>query len=80
MMAARVAGVPRPRSDIASRSASSSMSLPAPSIAESRVDSVKRAGGLVSSCRTSIDSTVAVSPAFTAVSSSLPDATPARLP
>ena len=30
------------------------MSLPAPSMAESRVDSVKRAGGLVSSSRTSI--------------------------
>ncbi|CFO33678.1 Uncharacterised protein [Bordetella pertussis] len=40
MMAARVAGVPRPRSDMASRSSSSSTSLPAPSIADSSVASL----------------------------------------
>ncbi len=40
MMAARVAGVPRPFSCIASRSSSSSISLPAPSIADSKVASV----------------------------------------
>jgi hypothetical protein len=40
MIAARVAGVPRPFSAIASRSSSSSISLPAPSIALSSVASV----------------------------------------
>ncbi len=35
MIAARVAGVPMPESFIASRSSSSSISLPAPSIAAS---------------------------------------------
>ncbi len=40
MMAARVAGVPRPFSAMASRSSSSSISLPAPSIALSSVASV----------------------------------------
>ncbi len=40
MTAARVAGVPRPFASIASRSSSSSTSLPAPSIAESSVASV----------------------------------------
>ena len=39
MIAARVAGVPRPFSCIASRSSSSSISLPAPSIAPSSVAS-----------------------------------------
>ena len=47
MTAARVAGVPRPFAPIASRSSSSSTSLPAPSIAESSVASLKRAGGRV---------------------------------
>ena len=42
-----MAGVPRPFSCIASRSSSSSTSLPAPSIALSSVASVNRAGGLV---------------------------------
>ena len=42
-----MAGVPRPFSLIASRSSSSSTSLPAPSMALSSVASVKRAGGLV---------------------------------
>ena len=40
MIAARVAGVPRPFSCIAARSSSSSISLPAPSIADSSVASV----------------------------------------
>ena len=40
IVAARVAGVPRPRSDIASRNSSSSISLPAPSMAARSVDSV----------------------------------------
>jgi len=40
IVSARVAGVPRPRSFIASRSSSSSMSLPAVSIAESSVASL----------------------------------------
>ena len=40
MIAARVAGVPRPFSLIASRNSSSSTSLPAPSMAESSVASV----------------------------------------
>ena len=40
IVSARVAGVPRPRSFIASASSSSSTSLPAPSIAESSVASV----------------------------------------
>ena len=49
IMVARVAGVPNPLSFIASASSSSSTSLPALSIAESRVASVYRAGGLVCS-------------------------------
>src|ERR671919_656497 len=48
MMAARVAGVPMPESFIASRSSSSSTSLPAVSIAPSSDASVYRRGGLVS--------------------------------
>ena len=56
---ARVAGVPKPRSLIASRNSSSSTSLPAPSIAESNVASLKRAGGLVSFSLISIASTFA---------------------
>ena len=47
MVAARVAGVPRPESLIAARSASSSMSRPADSIAPSSVASVWRGGGRV---------------------------------
>ena len=47
MIAARVAGVPRPLACIASRNSSSSINLPAPSIAVSNVASVNRAGGLV---------------------------------
>ena len=47
MICARVAGVPSPFSLIASRSSSSSTSLPAPSIAPSSVASEKRGGGLV---------------------------------
>ena len=54
MIAARVAGVPSPFWIIASRNSSSSTSLPAPSIEESRVASLKRAGGFVSFCFTSI--------------------------
>ena len=46
-MEARVAGVPMPQSFIACRSASSSISLPAVSIAESRVASVCSGLGLV---------------------------------
>ena len=80
IVAARVAGVPSPRSDIASRRSSSSMSLPAPSMAESRVASLKRAGGLVSSCLTSMSETCAVSPSETEQSSSLPAATPGSRP
>jgi hypothetical protein len=59
MMAARVAGVPSPFALIASRNSSSSTSLPAPSMAESSVASLKRAGGFVSFCLTSISSTFA---------------------
>jgi hypothetical protein len=40
MIDARVAGVPSPFSRIASRSSSSSIALPAPSIAESSVPSL----------------------------------------
>ena len=47
MIVARVAGVPRPFSLIASRNSSSSINLPAPSIAPSNVASEYRAGGLV---------------------------------
>ncbi len=47
MIAARVAGVPSPLSFIAARSSSSSTNLPAFSIAESKVASVWRVGGLV---------------------------------
>ena len=46
-MAARVAGVPSPLPAMASRSSSESTSLPAPSIADNKVASLKRAGGLV---------------------------------
>src|SRR6267378_2580474 len=53
MICARVAGVPRPFSLMASRSSSSSTSFPAPSIADRSVASVKRAGGLVRMARTS---------------------------
>ena len=53
MMAARVAGVPRPFSRIASRSSSSSIDLPALSIAESSVPSLNRGGGRVTSGVTS---------------------------
>ena len=48
MIDARVAGVPMPESFIASRSSTSSMSLPAVSIAPSSDASVKRRGGCVS--------------------------------
>ena len=48
MIDARVAGVPMPESFIASRSSTSSMSLPAVSIAPSSEASVKRRGGCVS--------------------------------
>ena len=56
-MAARVAGVPSPRSFIASESCLLSRVLPADSIAVSRVASVNRGGGLVrfltvSACKT----------------------------
>ena len=47
MMLARVAGVPRPASFMASAASSSSTSLPAVSMAFSRLPSLKRAGGLV---------------------------------
>ncbi len=47
MICARVAGVPRPHSRIASDSSLSSRALPAVSIAVSRVASVKRGGGRV---------------------------------
>ena len=47
IVAARVAGVPKPRAPIASRKASSSISFPAPSIALNNVASVYRAGGFV---------------------------------
>ena len=62
MMDARVAGVPRPRSLIASRSSSSSTSLPAPSIAESKVASVYRGGGLVTLAFTSMPRVATRSP------------------
>ncbi|KAG1385535.1 hypothetical protein G6F59_017345 [Rhizopus arrhizus] len=65
MMAARVAGVPRPRSDMASRSSSSSTSLPAPSMADSKVPSLKRAGGLVDRPTASTSSVRTVSPSAT---------------
>ena len=66
-MAARVAGVPRPFSLIASRNSSSSTSLPAPSIALSKVASVNRGGGLVWLCLTSISLVFTNSPERTAL-------------
>ena len=62
MICARVAGVPRPFSRIASRSSSSSICLPAPSIAESSVASLKRGGGRVTSFTTSTFSVATFSP------------------
>ena len=53
IMAARVAGVPRPASFIASRSSSSSIVFPAVSMAPSRVASVKRGGAFVCLVRVS---------------------------
>ena len=80
IIAARVAGVPNPRSLIASRSSSSSTRLPAVSIAESSVLSLKRAGGLVSLARNSTFLASADSPSATKTSSSLSAATPAVRP
>ena len=71
MICARVAGVPRPFSRIASRNSSSSISLPAPSIAESSVASVNRGGGRVTSALTSTFSVVTFSLGFTGVSVAL---------
>ena len=68
MICARVAGVPSPFSRIASRSSSSSISLPAPSIAERSVASLKRGGGRVVSATTSIFSVATFSFAFTGAS------------
>ena len=61
IIAARVAGVPRPFPCMASLS-SSSTNLPAPSIAESRVASEYRAGGFVASSSTSTLSARTFSP------------------
>ena len=66
MTAARVAGVPRPFALIASRSSSSSTSLPAPSMAESSVASEKRAGGLVWLALTSTSVVLTFSPSVIA--------------
>src|SRR5947208_3435162 len=68
MICARVAGVPSPRSAMASRSSSSSTSLPAPSIAPSNVASEKRGAALVCACFTSISFVRTRSPACTATS------------
>ena len=68
MICARVAGVPRPFSRIASRSSSSSIVLPAPSMAESNVASLKRAGGLVWFATASIFSVATFSLALTGAS------------
>ena len=68
MICARVAGVPRPFSRIASRNSSSSISLPAPSIADSSVASVKRGGGRVRLATTSIFSVVTFSSGLTGAS------------
>ena len=67
IMFARVAGVPKPDSRIASRNSSSSTSLPAPSIALSSVASVKRAGGRVSLASASTSVVLTSSPSATAV-------------
>ena len=68
MIWARVAGVPSPFSRIASRSSSSSIVLPAPSIAESSVASLNRAGGLVWLATTRISSVATFSLARTLAS------------
>ena len=57
MMAARVAGVPRPVSFMASDSSFSSSVLPAVSMAVSSVPSVKRLGGRVFFFKASTSST-----------------------
>ena len=71
---ARVAGVPRPFSLIASRSSSSSTSLPADSMAPSSVASVNRAGGLVWFCLTSISVVWTCSPGCTGASTGVSSA------
>ena len=65
MIAARVAGVPMPESFIASRSSSSSTSLPAVSIAASSDASEYRRGGLVSFSSDSTAKVVTSSPCET---------------
>ncbi len=74
MVAARVAGVPRPFPAIASRKSSSSISLPAPSIALSSVASVNRAGGRVSRLFTSISAVFTFSWSSTGTSAAWPSA------
>ena len=64
MMAARVAGVPIPLPFIRRTSSSSSRSLPAVSMAASRLASVCGAGGLVWSSLTFVPFTSRVSPSF----------------
>ena len=68
MIWARVAGVPSPFSRIASRSSSSSIALPAPSIAESSVPSLYRGGGRVACFWTSTLTVATFSPGFTGTS------------
>mgnify|MGYP000417861238 CR=1 FL=1 len=51
--------IPSPRSDMATRISSSSKVFPAPSIADSKVDSVNLAGGCVSFFSNSVSSTLA---------------------
>ena len=65
MIEARVAGVPSPLSLMASRSSSSSMRLPACSIAPSSVASVKRAGGRVALASTLTSAACTDSPVAT---------------
>ena len=65
MIDARVAGVPRPFSLIASRSSSSSTRLPACSIALSNVASVYRAGGRVALASTFTSLALTDSPSAT---------------
>ena len=83
MVAARVAGVPKPLSPIASRNASSSNVFPAPSMALSSVASVIRAGGFVCNPSAKIATVLTLSPSTTGTSnfpSSPPPSSAASFP
>ena len=80
IIAALVAGVPSPRSFIASFNSSSSILLPAVSIAPSKVASLYRAGGFVTSDFISISAAFAWSPVSAGISSFFSVATPGLRP